>query len=105
MRAGEATFSFVTDRLIRSLNRRFHRQDRATDVLAFDLGDGPGRLAADIVVSTDTAVRNARVYGTTPDYEAGLYCVHGLLHILGYDDHTTRDTQVMRKKERLYVDR
>ncbi len=88
------------------MNRKFHRQDRPTDVLAFDLGDGSrNSLAADIVISTDTAVRNARIYGTTPEYEAGLYCVHGLLHILGYDDHSTSDTQVMRKKERLYVDR
>jgi probable rRNA maturation factor len=92
----------VDDRMIRRLNRKYHSRDRSTDVLAFDLGDGR-RMIADIFISTDTAISNAKVFKTTPLYENHLYLVHGLLHILGYRDHTPAQRKVMRGKEELYM--
>ena len=100
--AGEIAVCFVDGRMIRRLNRKYHSRDRVTDVLAFDLG-GNGRMLADIFVSTDTAISNAKIFKTTPAYENQLYSVHGLLHILGYDDHNAKDRAVMRDKERYYL--
>ena len=97
--------SFVRDSAIKALNARFLNKNSATDVLAFDLSDThtPGYLVADIVVSVDTALRNARIFNTKPSYELALYAVHGLLHLLGYGDHTRHEKQLMRRKEKTYV--
>ncbi|MGD0336380.1 MAG: rRNA maturation RNase YbeY [Candidatus Omnitrophota bacterium] len=97
--------SFVTDTAIKALNAQFLNKNCATDVLAFDLSDtyATGYLVGDIVVSADTALRNARVFNTKPSYELNLYAVHGLLHLLGYGDHTRKEKQLMRRKEKIYV--
>jgi len=66
----------------------------------------PGKkneLCADIIVSTDTAVRNAKAYKTSASYELNLYVVHGMLHFLGYDDKTARDRKKMDKKAAQYL--
>ena len=121
----QISVSFVTDKEIRELNRRFHHTDGATDVLAFDLGREDGRAGAsdkagrwakaragssdkagrvaDIVVSADTAIRNSRLLNTTPRFESCLYVIHGMLHLLGYDDSTPARRRLMRKKENGYV--
>mgnify|MGYP000973870322 CR=1 FL=1 len=104
---------FVTDRAMRILNRDFHHQDMATDVLSFDLSEpgwsrqtrDPARqrvtaVEGEIVVSAVTARRNARVFASTPQREVLLYVIHGLLHLLGYDDHAAGPRRQMRAKER-----
>jgi probable rRNA maturation factor len=76
-----------------------------TDVLAFDLS-APGAvrvLLADIIISADTAARNAKIFHTTPLYELYLYVVHGVLHLLGYDDKTKAQRKLMHKKAIKYV--
>ncbi|MFA5145155.1 MAG: rRNA maturation RNase YbeY [Candidatus Omnitrophota bacterium] len=103
--AGEITVYFADDQKIKELNFRFLGKDTPTDVLAFDMSKAKGLspLLADIAISTDTAVRNSRVFKTTRLYELYLYLVHGLLHILGYDHRGRRQKQLMRQKEREYV--
>jgi probable rRNA maturation factor len=101
---GELTFCFVSDKQIRALNAKFHKDKRSTDVLAFDLSlkkNSP--LLADIIISTDTAISNARRFKTDPISELNLYCLHGVLHLLGYKDKTTKEKKLMRKKESTYV--
>lgn len=85
------------DTKIRSLNKKFLKKDRPTDVLAFDLS-GPNDMIADIIVSSGTAIRNAKVFGTDPRYELYLYVVHGALHLLGYDDKTVKGRKAMEFK-------
>jgi probable rRNA maturation factor len=102
---GEITVSFVSDRLIAKLNFKYLKKKQATDVLAFDLTDRwkSKNMFADIIISVDTALRNARFYKTSADYELKLYSIHGLLHLLGYDDHSLKDSLLMRKKEFRYA--
>jgi probable rRNA maturation factor len=102
--SGVITLCFVDDRLIRRLNRKYHFRDRATDVLAFDLSD-TRQVLSDIFISTDTAISNAKIFKTTPLYENYLYLVHGLLHILGYDDNNAKNRTVMRAKEEYYMNK
>ena len=90
--------------MIKRANRRFLRQNSSTDVLAFGMNQGKTKyLIADIMISTDTALQNAKLFKTLPLYEVELYCVHGLLHLLGYDDQTLRQSRIMRRKEEKYV--
>jgi probable rRNA maturation factor len=98
---GEITVCFVNDRKIKELNARFHHENRPTDVLAFDLS-GRGRkicpMCADIIISSDTALSNAKLYNTSPMYELYLYVVHGMLHLLGHNDRTAKERQAMQIK-------
>jgi probable rRNA maturation factor len=96
------SLAFVSDRTIRSLNRRFLKRNHVTDVLAFDYrekGKRAKRLEGEVIISTDTAVRQARKFGTGVKQELTLYIIHGILHLLGYDDHRPKDIKRMRAKE------
>ena len=102
------SITFVTDQRIKSLNKKFLHRDHTTDVLAFDLteenlsrlGGKIHRVEGEIVVSTDTVWKNAKQFGTQHNYELMLCVVHGILHLLGYDDHLPEDIEKMRKKEK-----
>jgi len=80
---GELSVAIVDDAQIREINRRFLDHDYATDVIAFPLDDEEG----EIVISADRALAEASERGVEPLAELMLYVVHGLLHLLGYDDH------------------
>ncbi len=110
---GEVTITLSTDRRIRTLNRKFLGKDRPTDVLAFSFIEGTPlprrmrgarvRLLGDVVVSADTAIRNAKRYNTNSERELCLYVIHGILHLLGFDDVGARKRAIMRRKEQYYL--
>lgn len=101
--SGEITVCFVTDKEIKKINSKYLKNRYPTDVISFDISRDKKELLADIVVSTDTAISNAKIYKTTPLYETTLYVIHGLMHVLGYDDRTSRQIAAMRKKEEEYA--
>ncbi len=98
---GEITLSFVNDKKIRELNLKYLKKNKPTDVIAFDVTEPavPDKLFADIVISAERAIDNAAIYKTNALCELYLYVIHGVLHILGYDDHAKKDILIMRKKE------
>jgi probable rRNA maturation factor len=85
---------FVDDRAIRTLNGRFKDLDRATDVLSFDLG-----TRSSVVISLDTARRNAGIFGVPIYEEVARYIIHGILHLFGYDDDTRPNRRKMVTEE------
>lgn len=85
------------------MNLRYLGEDGPTDVMAFRLSGNKKEITADIVISTDTVLRNARVFKTTPLYELYLYITHGVLHILGYNDTTAGEKKIMHEKERFLL--
>ncbi len=97
----EVHVTVVDDRRIRALNTRYLGIRRATDVLAFDLaGPGPARLWGEVIVSAETAARQARRLGVPLAAELDLLVVHGLLHLAGYDDHEPRRARRMHARAR-----
>lgn len=104
----EATLSivFVSSPKIRSLNRQYLRRDYVTDVLAFDLREvkRPGQVNGDIAICVDMALKNAAAWQTSCARELVLYVAHGILHLLGFDDHSPRDIRAMREKEQEILD-
>jgi len=103
-KTGWINICFVDNSQIKKFNTRFLKTKSATDVLAFNLSDRLGNhILADIMISTQAALEQAANFKTTPDYELSLYVVHGLLHILGFNDHTPAQIKLMRKKENQYV--
>jgi probable rRNA maturation factor len=96
------SFFFVTDKKIQALNLRYLGEDHPTDVIAFDSSCRDGILA-DIFISTDRAAAQSAVFKTSLLYELYLYLIHGILHILGYDDLCAKDRALMRKREKLLL--
>ncbi len=97
---------FVNDARMRALNRAYRGKDRPTDVLAFSAREGSfgnlnSGLLGDVVISTETARRQADAMGRGPDEEALHLLIHGILHLLGYDhERSPREAGRMRRLER-----
>jgi rRNA maturation RNase YbeY len=99
---GEVSVALVSDRAIRELNRRFRGLDCSTDVLAFPLGGGlvEDEPFGDIVISHETARRQARDYGARLEEEMLRLTVHGALHLCGYDHHERNEAARMHRLSR-----
>ena len=99
----EVNVTVVGDRAIRKLNREYRGVDRATDVLSFPMFEfeTPGTLAllGDIVISRDTAYRQAKEYGHSPKREFCFLAAHSALHLLGYDHETEPERDEMEAKQ------
>ena len=83
------------------LNQQFLKHEGSTDVLAFDYHDSEqaGNVMGEIVICADEASRQAARFGTTWQSELIRYSVHGILHLLGYDDHHPANKRKMKQKE------
>ena len=102
----ELHVSVVGDREIRRLNARYLRRRTTTDVLAFDLeAPGPTRLLGEVIVSADTARRQAKRVGVSVALELDLLVVHGVLHLTGWDDHEPENARLMHKRARQILTR
>lgn len=103
----ELSVLLCDDATIHDLNRRHRKKNKPTDVLAFALREGPdGHLAGDtlgdVVISLDTATRQARERGVRTESEVQMLLAHGLLHLLGWDHQTDAEDAAMRAEtERL----
>lgn len=100
---GRMSLRVVDDREMASLHQRYSNVPGTTDVLTFDLRDDPVSPAdpidGDIVICLDEANRQAQARGHDTRIEALLYAVHGLLHLLGEDDHADEDYARMHRRE------
>ncbi len=95
----ELSFAVVDDARMRAVNREMLGHDYATDVLSFPMDERPV-LRGDVLLSADTARREAASRGHPAYHELMLYAVHGVLHLLGYDDHGRAERTRMRRAER-----
>ena len=88
--------AFVTNAAIRKINKQFLQHDFATDVISFPLGTD---LVGELVISAEYAVGEARQRGIPVEEELLRYVAHGILHLLGYDDHDPADKARMWKRQ------
>ena len=100
-----ATIVFVSDKLIRDLNRRFRGKDYATDVLSFRLEAEAFELAkqtdlGEVVISVERAIEQAKQNSLSFSGEVKQLILHGLLHLAGYD-HETDDGEMNRLELRV----
>jgi probable rRNA maturation factor len=97
----EAHVTVVDDPSIRRLNAAYRRRRAATDVLAFNLeSPGPSPLLGEVVISAETAARQARRLRVPVALELDLLVVHGLLHLAGYDDREPHEARLMHQRSR-----
>jgi len=101
-RLGEIAVIFCSDPYILEVNLHYLQHDYYTDIITFDYCEG-NRLSGDLFISVDSVRENATFYGSEFADELNRVIVHGLLHLIGYDDHTEEDIAMMRSKENYYL--
>jgi len=103
----EISVLFTDDKFIRSLNNKYRGIDKPTDVLSFNLQEGAvespeiesNNLLGDIIISVETAQRQADTLNHSMERELTVLLIHGLLHLTGYDHEEDKDYKIMREKE------
>ncbi len=105
----EVSIVLTDDTYIRELNHQYRHKDSSTDVLSFameesgenepDLGWDEENILGDIIISVETAKRQAVEYGHSFEREMSYLTTHGMLHLLGYDHETEKERSLMREKE------
>ncbi len=99
VKSAKLSIAFVDNEEIKRLNERFLGSNEATDVIAFPLNDKETILSGEIVISVETAVQVANRKNSNIEGEIILYLVHGILHLLGYNDDNKKNAKIMHKKE------
>jgi probable rRNA maturation factor len=98
----EISLAFVDNPTIHGINKRFLEHDEPTDVITFPYSSGKV-LVVELVIGVEVALEQARVGGHEVDAELALYVIHGLLHLVGYDDKDAHDRKQMRVRERYHL--
>lgn len=101
----EISLAFIDDAAIRELNRQYLDHDYETDVISFVLEETETALTGQLLVSTETAKRIAGSIGVPIEHEVMLYVVHGMLHLVGFDDTDPESAEKMRAAEKDYLQR
>ena len=106
--SAEISVTFVDDEQIKELNKKHRDIDKSTDVLSFPLGENGkydvnpetgAKILGDIVISMETAVRQAEEYGHPLQREIAFLTVHSMLHLLGYD-HVIGGLEAVHMREK-----
>lgn len=102
-KTGDISIIFCSDRYILDVNMKYLQHDYFTDIITFDYCEG-NSISGDLFVSIDSVRENAIHYGVDFETELDRVMVHGVLHLIGYDDHNEKDIAVMRQKENYYIE-
>lgn len=101
---GDISIIYCSDDYLLEINKQYLSHDYYTDVITFNYCEGD-LISGDIFISVDTIKANAEEYGASFDNELCRVMVHGLLHLIGYDDYCESNQLIMRQKEDFYLER
>jgi len=99
---GEISFIITSDDYLRNVNKEFLNHDYFTDVISFNYSFG-NNIAGEIYISEDTVRRNSVEYNVDFDNEMLRVMIHGVLHLVGYNDATNEEKQEMRRLENKWL--
>ena len=103
IRGGTLSIAVVDDHAIHRVNNEYLHHDYPTDVLSFALAEDLDHFEGEVIVSTETANRNAAEYDWSPENELALYVIHGTLHLAGFRDKTEAEQAAIRDAEARYL--
>lgn len=86
-----------------SLKKQYFNVDQFTDVIAFNLEDKDEYIEGEVYISIDDVLENSKTFSVTFNNEFKRVLIHGVLHLLGYDDHEEDDIKIMRDLEQKYL--
>lgn len=92
------TYIFVSDQELYEMNVKYLKHNTLTDIITFNYGTND-HLQGDVFISVDRVLENAQTYEVTEAEEMQRVLVHGLLHLIGYNDKSAEEQHEMRVKE------
>ena len=98
-RVGELHYYFCSDEKLLEINRERLGHDFYTDIVTFPLTDCETVLSSEFCISLDRIKENAETFGRSYESELHRVIIHGVLHLIGFDDHTDEEEKMMREKE------
>lgn len=101
--SGQIDIIFCSDDYLLEINKKYLNHNYLTDIITFNYSDDPEILSGDIYISVDRVKENSQTYDTTFENELNRVIIHGILHLIGYDDTTDYDKGVMKGKEDFYL--
>lgn len=99
---GEINYIFCSDEYMLERNIKYLDHDTLTDIITFNYCDGK-TITSDIMISIDRVKENCSIFDNSFSEELHRVMIHGILHLIGYDDHTKEEKQIMRDKEDFYL--
>ena len=96
---GELYYYFCSDDQLLEINKQRLGHDFYTDIVTFPLNDCETVLSSEFCISVDRIKENAITFSRSYESELHRVIIHGVLHLIGFDDHTDKDEQIMREKE------
>jgi probable rRNA maturation factor len=98
-------YIFCSDEYLLELNKKYLSHTTFTDIITFPDLFHPKKISGDIYISVERIKENAEKYQQTFDNELARVMVHGMLHLLGYEDKAPKDKELMTRKEDYYLDK
>lgn len=98
----EVNIIFCSDDYLLEMNKKYLNHDYYTDIITFDNSEGEN-ISGDLFISIDRIRENAGAYGVSFENELQRVIIHGVLHLVGYKDHSPKEKETMRNKENFYL--
>jgi probable rRNA maturation factor len=98
LKVGEISIIFCDDNYILNINKKFLNHNYFTDIITFNY-NSENILSGDIFISSDTVLSNANFYSVSEQSEYLRVIIHGILHLIGFNDHTVEEKELMVEKE------
>lgn len=99
----ELNYIFCSDEYLHKINIDYLDHDYYTDIITFDNSDESQTVEGDVFISIDRVRDNAQDQGIPFEHELRRVIIHGVLHLVGYNDKTTSEQEAMREKENAYL--
>jgi probable rRNA maturation factor len=96
-------FVVLSDEQLLEMNKTHLDHDYYTDVITFDLSEDTGVVEGEVYMSIDRIKDNSKTFNKSTVNEFSRVAIHGLLHLIGYDDHSDEDKKIIRQKEDEYL--
>ena len=101
-KVGDINYIFCSKEYLKKMNNDYLTKNYETDVISFDFSND-NKISGDIYISSETVKKNSIIFNVCFDNELKRVMVHGLLHLLNYNDKSKQELKIMREKENFYI--
>ena len=101
-KVGDINYIFCSKQYLKKMNNDYLSKNYETDVISFDFSKD-NKISGDIYISSETVKKNSIIFNVCFNNELKRVMVHGLLHLLNYNDKSKQDQKIMREKENFYI--
>lgn len=101
-KVGDINYIFCSKQYLKKMNNDYLSKNYETDVISFDFSKD-NKISGDIYISSETVKKNSIIFNVCFNNELKRVMVHGLLHLLNYNDKSKQELKIMREKENFYI--